>query len=99
MQDLSHPIDSYVFANISRLYIDRVGIDFLVHNLNKNATKVPFILNNLGTISFNGELSGYFTDLVTYGKLRTDLGELNTDVKITSNKEESYVAYSGRVNT
>ena len=99
LQDLSHPIDSYVFANLSRLYIDRVGIDFLVHNLNKNATKVPFILNNLGTISFNGELSGYFTDLVTYGKLRTDLGELNTDVKITSNKEESYVAYSGRVNT
>ena len=44
-------------------------------------------------------MSGYFTDLVTYGKLRTDLGELNTDVKITSNKEESYVAYSGRVNT
>ena len=99
LQDLSHPIDSYVFANLSRLYIDRAGIDFLVHNLNKNATKVPSILNNLGTISFNGELSGYFTDLVTYGKLRTDLGELNTDVKITSNKEESYVAYSGRVNT
>ena len=93
LQDLSHPIDSYVFANLSRLYIDRAGIDFLVHNLNKNATKVPSILNNLGTISFNGELSGYFTDLVTYGKLRTDLGELNTDVKITSNKEESYVAY------
>lgn len=98
-QDLSHPIDSYVFANLSRLYIDRTGMDFLVHNLNENRAKVPSALSNLGSISFNGELSGYFTDLVTYGKMRTELGDINTDVKITSNKEAGYMSYSGRVNT
>ena len=97
-QDLSHPIDSYVFANLSRLYIDRTGINFLVHNFNDNHAKTPLFLSNLGTISFQGELSGYFTDLVTYGKIRTDLGNIDTDVKITSDKTEGYVAYSGRVN-
>ena len=98
-QDLSHPIDSYVFANLSRLYIDQAGMDFLMHNLNENRDKAPSALSNLGTVSFNGELSGYFTDLVTYGKMRTDLGDIDTDVKITSDRESGYVAYSGRVNT
>ena len=96
LQDLSQPDNAYVFANLSRCQADREGVTFLLRNFG-NAT-LP-ALQNLGNISFRGELSGYFTDLVTYGRIRTDLGEVNTDVKISSNKEEGYLAYSGQVET
>ncbi len=99
LQDLSHPEDAYVFGNLSSLYADPEGIAFFVRNLSKNYEGVPPILQHLGTISFRGEVSGYFTDLVTYGQIRTDIGSIKTDVKLSSNKEKGYFAYSGAVKT
>ena len=98
-QDLSRPQDAYVFGNLSQLYADPDGIAFFVRNLSKDYKGVPPILQRLGTVSFRGELSGYFTDLVTYGRIRTNLGSLHTDIKLSVNKEESTVSYSGSLAT
>ncbi|WP_291528672.1 translocation/assembly module TamB domain-containing protein [Bacteroides sp. UBA939] len=98
-QDLNRPQDAFVFGNLSNLYANPEGVAFLIRNLSKNYEGVPPILQRLGTISFNGEISGYFTDLVTYGMVRTDVGFLKTDVKLSSNKETKHFAYSGAVKT
>ena len=95
-QDLAHPADAYVFAGLSSLHADREGLAFLLRNF--GAANVSTI-QNLGTISFQGQLSGYFTDLVTYGRIRTGLGTLNTDIKITSDKPNGHMAYSGKLAT
>lgn len=99
LQDLSHPQDAFVFGNLSSLYADPEGIAFFVRNLSKNYEGVPPVLQRLGTISFSGEVSGYFTDLVTYGLVRTDMGSIKTDLKLSSDKEKGYFAYSGAVKT
>ena len=99
MQDLSHPQDAFVFGNLSSLYADPEGIAFFVRNLSKNYEGVPPVLQRLGTISFNGEVSGYFTDIVTYGLVRTDIGSIKTDLKLSSNKEKGYFYYSCEVKT
>lgn len=99
LQDLSHPQDAFVFGNLSSLYADPEGIAFFVRNLSKNYEGVPPVLQRLGTISFNGEVSGYFTDIVTYGLVRTDIGSIKTDLKLSSNKEKGYFSYSGAVKT
>lgn len=88
LQDLSHPQDAYIFGNLSNLYADPDGIAFFVRNLSKDYKGVPPALQHLGTISFRGEISGYFTDLVTYGEVRTDIGTVKTDVKFSSDKEK-----------
>ncbi len=99
LQDLSHPQDAFVFGNLSKLYADPEGVAFFVRNLSKNHEATPPVLQRLGTISFNGEVSGYFTDLVTYGVVRTDMGSIKTDLKLSSNKEKGYFAYSGAIKT
>jgi len=43
---------------------------------------LPEILNNIGAISYKGELSGFINDFVAYGKLQTDLGEIVSDATI-----------------
>ena len=88
LQDLSHPQDAYIFGNLSNLYADPDGIAFFVRNLSKDYKGVPPALQHLGTISFRGEISGYFTDLVTYGEVRTDIGTVKKDVKFSSDKEK-----------
>ncbi|MDR0988888.1 MAG: translocation/assembly module TamB [Prevotellaceae bacterium] len=99
LQDLSHPEDAYIFGKLTNLYVDREGVDFFSRNLIQNYTGTPPMLQRLGTILFTGELSGYFTDLVTYGRVRTDLGSFQTDVKLSSRKAEALFSYSGRVKT
>lgn len=98
-QDLSSPQNAYVFGNLSNLSITGEGIGFLVRNLSKNAQGVPPILQHLGDVSFRGEVSGYFTDLVTYGLFHTSVGSIKTDLKLSSDKEKGLFSYSGSVKT
>lgn len=99
LQELSHPKDAYIFGNLTQLSASSEGIGFLVRNLSKNYNGVPPILTRLGNIAFHGEISGYFTDLVTYGQLRTDIGSIRTDLKLSSNKDKGLFSYSGSVET
>lgn len=57
-----------------------------MRNLSPNYNGVPPLLERLGNVSFQGEISGYFTDLVTYGQLQTSLGNVKTDLKLSSDK-------------
>lgn len=99
LQDLSHPQDAFVFGNLTHLSATREGIGFLVRNLSKDYNGVPPLLTRLGDVAFKGEISGYFTDLVTYGQIHTNIGSLRTDVKLSSDKARGLFSYSGRVKT
>lgn len=70
-----------------------------MRNLSPNYNGVPPLLERLGNVSFQGEISGYFTDLVTYGQLQTSLGNVKTDLKLSSDKTKGLFAYSGAVKT
>ena len=48
----------------------------------------------LGNISFTGNFTGFLTDFVTYGKFRSDLGNISTDIKFKPDKKNSFV-YTG----
>lgn len=99
LQDLSHPQDAYVFGTLSELTATTRGAGFLVRNLSHDYNGVPPVLERLGNVSFRGEVSGYFTDIVTYGQLHTDLGGVNMDLKLSSDKSKGLFAYSGAVKT
>lgn len=99
LQDLSHPQDAYVFGTLSELTATTRGVGFLVRNLSHDYNGVPPVLERLGNVSFRGEVSGYFTDIVTYGQLHTDLGDVNMDLKLSSDKSKGLFAYSGAVKT
>ena len=99
LQDLSHPQDAYVFGTLSELTATTRGVGFLVRNLSHDYNGVPPVLERLGNVSFRGEVSGYFTDIVTYGQLHTDLGGVNMELKLSSDKSKGLFAYSGAVKT
>lgn len=98
-QDLEHASNTYIFGKIKKLNIDRSGMDFLVRNLAKNYSGTPEILKRIGRIGFNGEISGYFNDFVTYGTFNTSLGVVKTDVKFSADKTKGLYTYSGAVKT
>ena len=44
--------------------------------------EIPEALYKLGSISFNGNFTGFLTDFVTYGRIGTEVGTLSTDVSL-----------------
>lgn len=59
--------------------------------------QIPDNLYNLGDLSFRGRLSGYPADFSAYGTLRSDLGELTTDLVLKKEAGDLYHAYKGRL--
>ncbi len=51
---------------------------------------IPDILYKLGNISFNGSFTGFLTDFVTYGEIRTNLGIIRTDVSLRPEESKKY---------
>lgn len=99
LQDLSHPQDALIFGKLRHLSANSAGIGFLVRNLSKDNATIPPVLERLGDVSFEGEVTGYFTDLVTYGLFHTDRGYIKTDLKLSSDRTEGLFSYSGTVKT
>ena len=96
-QELSDLNNAFIYGQISRLSVSNKGVDFIFRNLSAEDKATPSVLSHLGDVSFNGEISGYFTDLVTYGNLHTDIGSIKTDLKVSTNTDNHLFAYSGNV--
>lgn len=62
-----------------------------------NALELPKLLNTLGNILYKGELSGFVNDFVAYGKLKTDLGFIESDAKIKFDTIKNQTFIKGNV--
>lgn len=89
--------DAYIFAKLSRLSVDEKGMDFILRNFIGDYQGLPPILHRLETVAFNGELSGYINDFVTYGQLKSSAGTIRTDIRLAANREKGILKYNGQV--
>jgi hypothetical protein len=51
---------------------------------------IPAVLYKLGNVSFDGSFTGFITDFVTYGKIRTSLGNIQTDISFRPEESKRY---------
>lgn len=58
----------------------------------------PPNFNKLGTLRFNGRYDGYIEDFVAYGKLQTDLGSVDLDMRLDITGGVDKAQYSGELN-
>jgi hypothetical protein len=58
--------------------------------MGKNTFIIPQAVYKLGNISFNGSFTGFTTDFVTYGEIRTSEGNLRTDISLRPEKSKGY---------
>lgn len=97
-QDLSNPENAFIYGKLSQLFINKEGVDFIFKNLGITNKEIPQPLRNLDDLLFIGEISGYFTDLVAYGTLSSNIGSIKTDLKISSSDNEvKRFTYNGTV--
>ncbi|MCB9186559.1 MAG: translocation/assembly module TamB [Flavobacteriales bacterium] len=56
---------------------------------------IPRNIANLGRMDFSGTFTGFLNDFVAYGKLKTDIGSLKTDISLKQEEATGRLAYRG----
>lgn len=98
LKNITYPEETYLLGKVNKMYITTDGISSLANNFNERPKSLPAPVVKLGTINFTGEISGFFDNLVAFGKLSSSIGSIQTDLIFGSNKDKNIAAYlRGRI--
>lgn len=64
-----------------------------------NKIKIPQNLKSLGTVSYKGKFDGFTNDFTTYGKFKTALGQVNSQLSIKLGETYNDISYNGNLKT
>ena len=81
--------NTFMYLGINSIRTNALDIDKIVIP-GKGNLIVPDFLYKLENISFDGSFTGFTTDFVTYGELRTNMGSIRTDVSFRPDESSSY---------
>ncbi|MBA2613680.1 MAG: translocation/assembly module TamB [Bacteroidetes bacterium] len=98
LPDFSTSFLHFDAQEISTNYSDLIQIPNYPFSENKKL-ELPIELKRLGTISYKGKFDGFINDFTTYGKFKTGLGHLSTQLSIKIGKRPEDVAYHGKLQT
>ncbi len=68
-----------------------------IHDLLPETVQIPPKLDQLGNINFTGNCSGFLSDFVVAGELRTDIGRLKSDLRLVLDKGMKNLEYEGDI--
>lgn len=81
--------DAFMYIGVNSLKTNVIDIDkFQIPG--KKKIIFPEVLYKLGNINFEGSFTGFTTDFVTYGKIRTSLGNISTDISLRPDKSNKF---------
>lgn len=99
MDGLPNIEETFMYLNLKRLvthHDDLASIPLPPFGSGGNLP-VPPNIKRLGTLNFSGNFTGFITDFVAFGRLRTDIGELRTDLALRQSLESGELSYEGKV--
>lgn len=81
--------NSFIYLGVSRLRTNATDIGE-IEITGKKKLNLPDFFHILGTISFDGSFTGFLSDFVAYGNLRSETGSLSTDVSVRPGERNSF---------
>lgn len=93
LKGITHPEEAYVFGQVNKMYLTTGGIQGLANNFSSKPVVLPREIVKLGTINFTGEISGFFDNLVAFGRLSSAIGAIQTDLIFGRNKSKGIDTY------
>lgn len=91
--------EAFIYGQINELKVDRADLQDIVSAL----TNKPFVLSDelsrLGLLSYKGNVTGFLSNLVVYGNLQTNLGNISTDILLKFENKMQDLIYNGSVKT
>ncbi len=88
--------NSFLFFDIKSLATNAPDIAMLVSAGISEPVEIPQVINEMGEITYSGNITGFMNDLVAYGRLSSDFGSIKTDLGIKL-KEDDKFYFAGSV--
>ncbi|MEG1586299.1 MAG: translocation/assembly module TamB domain-containing protein, partial [Bacteroidales bacterium] len=99
LMGISHPSEAYIFGRVTDLEITPAGLMMIINNFSSNKRNRPDLVNQLGTLRFHGDISGFFTNLVAFGQIQSKIGTLRTDILLGKDFEKDILTCKGKLGT
>jgi len=91
--------DAFIYTDIKELRVNKNEVQDLISRITKKPLVLPKELNNLGMINYKGNITGFLSNLVTFGSLRTSIGTISTDILLKFENDLKDLTYSGSLKT
>lgn len=89
LRGITNPEETYLFGRVNEMFITSDGLHGMVNNFSEQPVQLPNAVKELETIHFTGEISGFFDNLVAYGKFTSAIGSIETDMLFGKNTEKN----------
>ncbi|WP_370757654.1 translocation/assembly module TamB domain-containing protein [Coprobacter secundus] len=89
--------DAFLFGKVNKLRATPDGIVSLIQNLSSIEKPISPIFTRLGTVNFQGEISGFLSNLVMFGNLSGNPGKVHADLMFSRNIEKKSLTYQGNI--
>jgi len=84
--------EEFVNLQIDQVNVSMTSLRQLIPNFS-----LPQNFDKLGSLDFNGNFTGFFTDFVAYGDLQTDLGAVTSDIQLRLTEGIDKAKYGGKI--
>ena len=91
--------DAFIYTDIKEFSVNKSEIQDFVSRITKKPLILPKELNNLGQMRYKGNITGFLSNLVTYGNLKTNIGSISTDILLKFENQLKDLTYSGSLKT
>ena len=89
--------DAFIYGKINELHVEKNGLQDFISELTRKPFILPKELNKLGLVRYRGNITGFLSNLVAYGNLYTDLGNISTDILIQLENHMQDLKYNGTI--
>jgi hypothetical protein len=87
--------EAFVYGKINDLHFEKADLQDFVSDLTKAPFLLPNELNQLGLIHYKGNITGFLNNLVLFGNLSTNVGNVSTDFSLKFENNLKDFAYNG----
>ena len=88
---------TYFKGAINHIHFDRASVQDIIANVSKQPFVLPAEIGNLGLCQYSGDISGYISNLVLYGNLLSNIGNVKTDVNLKIRDNFNLFLINGRI--
>ena len=91
--------ESFIYANINTLQINHAELQDLVARIQNRPFMLPKEVRQLGLINYQGNITGFLSDLVAFGIVKTNLGNISSDISLRFENHLRDLYYNGTLRT
>ncbi|MDR1332315.1 MAG: translocation/assembly module TamB, partial [Tannerella sp.] len=93
LKGLAYGGGPYIVGQIDSASVTTEGFVRVINHFKEQPVTLPAPVQRLNGLQFSGEVSGFVDHLVAYGNLQSDIGSVDMDLFVGSQKEEGKTLY------